>query len=176
MTNAKAALDITPDTKIGGMLENYPQLEQILIEISPTFAKLKNPLLRRTVAKIATLRQAAEIGHVPMGTLINRLRLAAGMSESDNTIEENKSCGQADWIDPAKIVKTFDARPILERGEHPLNYVMKDLKVLPDGTLYELITPFIPAPLIDAAKQKGFKAYTKQEGSELFRTYFAKIS
>jgi len=50
-------LTITPETKLGELLERYPQLEQTLLDHSPAFAKLKNPLLRRTVAKVATLQR-----------------------------------------------------------------------------------------------------------------------
>lgn len=52
-------LIITPKTKVLQLIETYPQLEELLIEMVPTFEKLKNPVLRRTVAKIATLQQAA---------------------------------------------------------------------------------------------------------------------
>ena len=47
--------EITPQTMVGDMLENYPELEDKLIEIAPVFKKLKNPILRKTVAKVATV-------------------------------------------------------------------------------------------------------------------------
>ena len=34
-------LQITPETKLGELLERYPQLEQTLLDHSPAFAKLK---------------------------------------------------------------------------------------------------------------------------------------
>lgn len=51
------SLIITPKTKVLELIETYPELEDILIEYAPAFKKLKNPLLRKTVAKIATLQQ-----------------------------------------------------------------------------------------------------------------------
>ena len=57
-------LIITPKTKVLELIETYPELEDILIEIAPAFKKLKNPILRKTVAKIATLQQAAAIGNI----------------------------------------------------------------------------------------------------------------
>lgn len=72
--------DITPDTKVGALLERWPGLEAVLVELSPHFRALRNPLLRRTVAKVATLRQAATVGGVPLGVLIGRLRAAAGLA------------------------------------------------------------------------------------------------
>ncbi len=49
---------ITPDLKLGDLLDAYPELEDVLIEIAPAFRKLRNPVLRRTVAKLTSLRQA----------------------------------------------------------------------------------------------------------------------
>ena len=56
-------LIISPKTKVLQLLEAYPALEDLLIDYVPAFRKLKNPVLRNTVAKIATLQQAAAIGH-----------------------------------------------------------------------------------------------------------------
>jgi hypothetical protein len=39
------------------------------------------------------------------------------------------------------------------------------------GDIYELITPFLVAPLIDAAKDKGYQTWSKKEGEGVFKTY-----
>ena len=59
---APFAADINPDR----LLEHCPELEDELLALSPAFAKLKNPILRRTVAKVATLCQAAGTGEIPV--------------------------------------------------------------------------------------------------------------
>ena len=69
--------DITPDMKVGELLRFYPELEDELVAVAPTFEKLRNPVLRRTVAKVTTLRQAARVGGVTVGEIIGRLRCAA---------------------------------------------------------------------------------------------------
>ena len=38
---SKADLIITPDTKVGAVLKSYPQLEDLLISMSPSYKKLK---------------------------------------------------------------------------------------------------------------------------------------
>lgn len=50
MSPDKPKLYITPETKLKDILDTYPELERVLLEISPAFAKLQNPLLRKTVA------------------------------------------------------------------------------------------------------------------------------
>jgi hypothetical protein len=44
---------IGPETTVGALLEAYPELERVLMEMAPAFAKLRNPVVRRTVAKVA---------------------------------------------------------------------------------------------------------------------------
>ena len=58
--------DITAETKIAALLKHYPGLEDHLIGMAPPFKKLKNPILRRSVAKVASLHQAAAVGRLPV--------------------------------------------------------------------------------------------------------------
>lgn len=62
-------------TTIHNLLVAYPQLEQVLIEMSPAFKNLKNPILRNSVAKIATIELAAIIGAVDLNKMLRRLRI-----------------------------------------------------------------------------------------------------
>ncbi|WP_158602621.1 hypothetical protein [Proteiniphilum sp. X52] len=41
-------IDITPDTKVAELLKSYPELEGIILQFSPAFAALKNPVLYST--------------------------------------------------------------------------------------------------------------------------------
>ena len=63
------SLQIQPSTKVAQLLDAYPELEEVLIRMAPPFRKLKNPILRRSVAKVATLKQAAIVGH-SLGSLV----------------------------------------------------------------------------------------------------------
>ncbi len=63
-------IEITPSITVHALLDAYPELEEVLICIAPPFKKLRNPILRRTVAKVATLKQAASVGGVSIDELI----------------------------------------------------------------------------------------------------------
>lgn len=170
-----AKLDITPDTKVGALLDAYPELESKLIELAPAFAKLRNPILRKTIAKVATLRQAAQVGGVGLGTIITTLRKEAGLdSVSFSDSANGHSATPPFWFSREKIAKTLDARPMLEVGQHPITIVMKDLDALPDGAIYELITPFLPSPLLDMARQKGFESWSVTETDNLMKSYLTR--
>jgi uncharacterized protein (DUF2249 family) len=73
------------------------------------------------------------------------------------------------------VWKTLDARPILDAGEHPLAQVMADLAELPAGQAYDLLTPFVPHPLIDKAADAGYAGSTSVEPGGLVRTRFVRV-
>ena len=58
---SKEHLEITPSTRVAEMLDNYPELEDTLIGIAPPFKKLKNPVLRKTIAKMSSKGVAAAL-------------------------------------------------------------------------------------------------------------------
>jgi hypothetical protein len=167
---------ITPQTKVGKLLDAYPQLEAVLVEAAPAFKKLRSPILRRTVAKVTSLAQAARVGGIPVAELVRRLRQEVGQPEfADATQDVATGVVTADpppWYDESKIKETLDARSMIDSGEQPIGVVLRELDRLEDGQIYELITPFEPAPLIDKAKAKGLSVWVRTGGAAEFRTYF----
>lgn len=174
MTDEDArSADITPDARVGALLERWPQLEEVLIELSPRYRALQNPVLRRTVAKVATLRQVSKVGGVPLATLIERLRAAVGLAPLAVSEGDPGARGERPpWAVDQAVTRRRDARAAIEAGEHPLPKVMADLATLGDADVYELVTPFVPAPLVDLAREKGFASFSVSEGDALVRTYF----
>lgn len=163
---------ITPKTKVMQLIETWPQLEDVLIDYVPAFSKLKNPVLRRTVAKIATLQQAAAVGNVKVEDLINRLRKEVGQ----DILAENESVGyntiQPSWYEESRLHNQLDAREMLTAGEHPVTQVMADLNQLPPGKMYRLKAPFLPAPLIDKASSISLSHWVRGISEEEFEIYF----
>ncbi|MDX9905035.1 MAG: DUF1858 domain-containing protein [Bacteroidales bacterium] len=168
-------LIITPRTKVYELLEAYPQLEDTLIEIAPVFKKLKNPVLRRTIARVTTLQQAAQVGQVPVHEMVNTLRQKVGLDLLEGL--EAAASGNASkpsWLIQDKIVKTLDARPVIEQGGHPLGEVLTGVGDLKPGEIYELISPFLPAPLIERVVAQGFDNWSEKIAEDHFINYFLK--
>lgn len=165
-------LIITPKTKVLELIETYPELEDVLIQYAPAFKNLKNPVLRRTVAKIATLQQAAAIGGVKTEELINRLRKEVGQDTISGEVGSQYNFQKPEWFAADKIVKRFNASEMLAAGEHPVNQVIADLNQLEEGKIYEMKAPFLTAPLIDKATSLGLKHWVDQRSDEEFYIYF----
>ena len=81
-------IEITPTTRVNDLLNLYPELEETLIDIAPPFKKLKNKFLRKSVAKVATLKHISSVGNVPLNELINKIREAVGQSKTSVFYED----------------------------------------------------------------------------------------
>lgn len=170
-------LYITPRTKVAELLNEYPELEDDLVAMAPAFEKLRNPVLRRTVARVTSLQNAAKIANIPVTEMVNRLRKKVGQEMMEGIEEAGFVQGTfPSWFKEAGIVKKLDARAMIESGEHPLGKVISELNELKKGDIYEVITPFLPAPLIERIMSMGYDKWTKKESEELFYTYFYKQS
>jgi hypothetical protein len=61
---------------------------------------------------------------------------------------------------------------MLSNGEQPVNQVMADLKSMTSRTIYKLIAPFLPAPLIDKAASLEMDHWVDKKAEDLFLIYF----
>jgi hypothetical protein len=165
---------ITPETRVAELLEAYPNLEELLIQQAPAFKALKNPILRRTVARVATLEKAAQVAGIPARQLVSALRHAVGQAPEDFT---SKEAGppvietRPDWLDEQKVRVTINADDLLAAGQVPLNHVNSALQELESKDLLKVVSSFPPAPLIEAVERAGHKTHVVQVSRELFHTY-----
>lgn len=170
----KGKIEITPETTVDDLLKFYPELEDKLISIAPPFKKLKNPILRKTVAKVATLKQISSVGGVPLNELVNKLRKAAGQPETDEFYDdENYFSAKPDWFSMDKIAVSFNEDKLDNKDKMTLVVILQAAKNVKKGEIIELITTFLPAPGIDKLKTKGFSVWTVKEGKNI-RSYFLK--
>lgn len=169
MIMAAKKIIISPKTKVGELLDNFPDLEPVLIAMSPAFEKLKNPVLRRTVARVATLRQVAAVGGLKVDDIVNCMRKESGQSDEgkDNSEVSYLSPTVPEWFEKAKIINVMDASPIINSGASPMSEILRQTNLLNTGEIFELRTPFIPAPIIDMLRAKDFNIYIVQMASHV---------
>ncbi len=81
-------MNITPETKLGALLKEHPQLIEFLPTLSPAYESLKNPVLRRTMLVRVNLRMVAERGGLEVAALIEAIEAEISRKEtSDDRIE-----------------------------------------------------------------------------------------
>jgi DUF438 domain-containing protein len=77
-------MEISAKTKIDDLLKEYPFLEDFLVKLSPKFKGLRNPIMRKTIGKVATLSKVAGIGGLDLDDFLAAL-----------TAEINRQAGTA---------------------------------------------------------------------------------
>lgn len=159
-------MEITSQSKLFDVLEAYPFLELQIINIAPPFQNLKNPVLRRTVGKIATLEKVAQIGGMDVSKLVNTLRRAVGQEElgaesvANVVIEIPRVADDPEWIG-GEPQFTVNGTGMLRRGEVPIGRVNELLGQLEAGSYILLVTNFEPVPIFEAMHKQSRKVFHK---------------
>lgn len=175
-------MNITPQTRIGELLQTYPMLEEELVRMAPVFKNLRNPVLRRTIGQLATLEKVAQIGNLSVLELVNTLRRAVGQSEMAMLhempayVQVCREEDDPDWIqgEPQMVINGTE---LLQRGEVPLVHVQSCLPLLESGRYLLVLSDFEPAPMLDALKKQGLQVYHRlnPQDSRQHWTFISKI-
>ncbi len=172
----ESPLDIQATTKVAELLESYPELEDVLIAMAPPFRKLRSPMLRRSIAKIASLQQAATVGRLDLAEMIDELRAAVGQPPIGVAVgrSDESYLGTApEWFESACVAATIDDRE-LSSDQMALTRILKALVPLDERQVVQLTTTFLPAPGIDAARARGLRTWSIRETEDHYETYFTK--
>ena len=152
---------VGPETRLGALLDANPELETTLAGLSPEFKRLSNPVLRRTVARVATVAQVARIANLPVASLVAALRKALGQPPDPHqaSAEELATFATApDWAADTPA-RTLDAEDVLTRGGSPVGELLQCLAGCKAGEVIAIRAPFYPAPLVDMARRNGHEVH-----------------
>jgi len=94
-------LTITPKTTVHTLLKEYPFLLEYLAAYHPEFGKLTNPVLRRTMGRMATLDKAAQMANVPLNQLMNDV--ADEVQAKTGARPDVANAPGVDTVDPARL-------------------------------------------------------------------------
>ena len=92
-------MELTPKTKLGALLKDYPFLVDFLVHLNPRFAGLANPVLRNTFARAATLAKIAAMGGEDPEELIKKI-----------AVRISQETGEVTAVDTAGVPLTKEAR------------------------------------------------------------------
>jgi hypothetical protein len=170
------SLPINAETKIGALLEAYPAAEEALIAMAPGFQRLKNPVLRKTVAKVATLGQAARMGGVSVREMVSAVRAAAGVTDAHEPDPEiqHDSPAPPSWMSLSFIRHEIDGCAMLDAGIHPIGKVRECVAGLRTGEVVRLTSPFRPEPLIETMRRGGLQVFSRELEPGRHETFFGR--
>ncbi len=110
-------MNITPKTTVHTLLKEYPFLLDFLAGYNPEFGKLTNPVLRRTMGRMATLEKAAALADVPLNQLMTDVAAEVERRTGANPgVADNAASG---GIDPERLEALKQIIKDLHAG-HPM--------------------------------------------------------
>jgi hypothetical protein len=164
--------NVTADTKIADAIAADPSLVERLAALHPTFKRLKNPLIRRTMGRLTTLGDAARVAGVPLGELL--AVAGAHRPEAGDRPPPAAETARPAWLDGLDLegAERLDVRPLLATGEEPLGPILKRAAGIAPGGVLVIEAPFDPAPLRRVLGNKGFSAHAERLAEDHWRVVF----
>lgn len=191
---------ISAGDRVSAVLARDEALIEVFTSLSPTFERLRNPAMRKVMARLVTIEQAARMAGLEPELLVERLNqaLAAtnGTSEhaDDNHDTKPRSAPGApvgageraematdtlpDGIPaalaavPAELIVDIDVRPDLRRGEEPFSKIMAARREVRPGGVLRLSATFEPVPLYAVLGKQGLEHWTERFADDDWRVWF----
>lgn len=166
---------VRSDWKVSQALERYPQLLQVLIELSPAFKHLRNPLARTLRTRLVSVGQAARVAGMEPTELVRCLNQAIGL-HVDEVHEASSNDGRTGNNSSvvADITEELDVRPLLERGEEPFTVIMAAIARVPERGALRLRASFEPVPLYAVLARRGFSHSSRALGANDWEVVFSR--
>ncbi len=172
-------MQIDENTKISDIINKHPSAIDAIVRLSGHFEKLRIPILRKTLAKRVTIKQAARIGGVSVSAfygVLSPLGFVVPLKPQQNFEHFQQAKNACQFTGEIKNEETFDVRQLLQNNKDPFNLILKRLKDLPIGHTLNVINTFEPIPLISILTTKGFQCQVNQINEQLFHTYITKTA
>lgn len=176
---------ISGDITVARLLDEHPELIEVLASYHPHFTRLRNRLLRRVMAAGVTVAQAARMAGVPADELLAALRQAVGEPAPTSHPEgleapspfrgEGRGEGGLPGA-PADVPEArrvhLDVREDIRRGTEPFARIMAAVKALAGDQALALRVPFEPIPLYDVLGKRGFAHWTERHAADDWSVWF----
>lgn len=167
---------------IHAVLARDERLLEVLAAASPAFEKLRNTALRKTMARLVTVQQAAKIAGVDATTLCDRLNRAletpnGGLPRETAQPRAKVEVAQTNVPEalrqiPDERVVECDVREDLRAGKEPFRRILAAAQATPRGDLLKVRAIFEPAPLYGVLAKQGFSHFAERIAEDDWCVWF----
>ena len=154
--------------RVSEVLARDESLVEVFVRFAPQFSKLRNHAMRRVMARLITVEQAARMAHVGAVDLLRDLNTAIGLAPGDapagsavsagrGEVDTESSSAETRYVHPlgAPVVEV-DVRDDLRAGREPFSRIMAAMSTLARGEVVHLRTTFEPVPLYGVMAKRRF--------------------
>lgn len=170
-------MTIDANSKIGLIIKSNPEALEAIISINSKFIKLRNPILRKVIASRTSILTASKIAGCSVDDFFNKLRPLGFTINNNILLEENSEEIIPEFFKNLreKNIIELNVIPIIETGKDPLTVILSKVKEVQKGDVLKIINSFVPIPLIELLKKKGFESYVEEINENMCFTYFHKL-
>ena len=199
MTGSGGTTPVAPTDRVSDVIARDEALVDVFVRAAPHFSKLRNRAMRRVMARLITVEQAARTAGIPPERLVHDLNAALGIAEraddartsaANNDVAKGGATpepgghGQpgggvregADAASPTRPanapVREVDVREDLRSGNEPFSKIMAAVAALGDGEILRLRTTFEPVPLFTVLGKRGFVHSSEEHGADDWSVWF----
>ncbi|HEX5409614.1 MAG TPA: DUF2249 domain-containing protein [Gemmatimonadaceae bacterium] len=164
---------------VSDVLIRDESLVDVFVEHAPALSKLRNRAMRRVMARLVTVEQAARLAGVSPDLLVRELNRALGVQAEEP--DAQLSCADAPLAAPhsarpsrprdARVVEV-DVRDDLRAGREPFSTIMHAVAALDASDVLRLRATFEPVPLCTVLGKRGFTCETEEHGPDDWSAWF----
>jgi uncharacterized protein (DUF2249 family) len=171
MIPARTSTPIASTDRVSDVLARDEALVEIFVRRSAHFEKLRNVAMRRVMARLVTVAQAARIAGVGVDVLVRdlneALQLDAGHAAAIEVVEEH--VGHR----PAALREVeLDVREDMRTGREPFSRIMAAVAKLGADEVLHLHTIFEPVPLFELLERRNFSHEASRHSAHDWSIWF----
>lgn len=186
MTPPAAAAPVAATDRVSDVLARDESLVEVFARHAPHFAKLRNRTMRRVMARLVTVEQAARAAGLPVEALLRDLNEALGVPAGQAAVaspaasfealgpvgDSSDSSGQGPAHPPRAHVVDIDVRDDLRSGREPFSKIMAAVSALGSDEVLHLRAIFEPAPLFTVLGKRGLSHESREHAPDDWSVWF----
>jgi uncharacterized protein (DUF2249 family) len=169
--------------RVSDVLARDEALVEVFVRQSHHFTKLRNRTMRKVMARLVTVEDAARIAGADAAALVGELNAALGIvSDSgapSGSVDEGRArrpeaspAGEAPGRPSGATVVEVDVREDLRTGREPFSRIMAAVQTAGAGEVLWLRATFEPVPLYTVLAKRGYVHQARAEGPEDWSVWF----
>ena len=199
MTASGSTVPVAPTDRVSDVIARDEALVDVFVRAAPHFSKLRNRAMRRIMARLITVEQAARTAGIAPDKLVRDLNAALGFAEGADDVPGSALSSQAatgggtpepggrnqpgsgvregaDAASPTRPadapVSEVDVREDLRSGNEPFSKIMAAVAALGEHEILRLRTTFEPVPLFTVLGKRGFVHESEEHGADDWSVWF----
>lgn len=174
MNELAAQRPIAATDRVSDVLARDESLVEVFARAAPHFSKLRSRTMRRVMARLVTVEQAARMAGVRTDVLLHDLNAALGLASANGSGTSSSPSAPApresddDDVPALGTARTgagrprdaaeaeLDVRDDLRTGREPFSRIMAAIGLLAPHDVLHLRTTFEPLPLYAVLEKRGF--------------------